>query len=145
MPEDKAGFVVSPLSLPTQSNIWSSLIDGCQWSLSFILRHIHSGECRFFHICFDYSGMQISYFFISAHLQNKQCLIMSILFIFFYASAHTFIRLFLFVSVCSCVWAVSPLCLFMSHCLCVSVCERKTGRERRSASSVYYLCEAYGR
>lgn len=69
---------------------------------------------------------------------------------------HTWICLFPFVSVCSCVWIVFSslcfypwviVCIYIYFCVsvCPYVCGRGTGWEERDASRVYYLCEAYGR
>ncbi len=153
MPEDKAGFAVSPHSLPTQSNIWSSLIDGCQWSLSFILRHIFKDECRFSHMFGSQWNIDS---WLHIYKAKQTMFNHDLLFVFlgcFCTHTHTHTRtctgmcLFLFVSVCSWVWGASSLCAFVHDSLFVCECvwKKKIGREKRNVSSEYYLCEAYGR
>ena len=53
----------------------------------------------------------------------------------------------LFISKCGqlCELSLLALLLFMSHCLCVSVWEIKTGQEKRNVSSVSCLCETNDR
>lgn len=140
MPEDKAGFVVSPHALPTQSNIWSSLIDGCQWSLScsYIFREESGGFYHFY-------PAGISYFlclfvcdskhndYLQVHHAHLFCCV---------SEAHTDLPLFICKCVQLCVNFLSSLCFYswLIVCVCVCVYVKEKHGERREMPGVCTIC-----
>lgn len=130
MPEDKAGFVVSPHSLP---NPKQHMVQPDRWLPMIAVIHIKTYLQRPVQILsrFYYGG--ISYFFMAAHLQIKQRLITAYMFIFLlWFCTHMYVPL----SICKCVQlrvnCLSSLCFYswLIVCVCECECVRKKNRAR---------------